>query len=187
MFISLPFKKKLVLLWSVMSRLTYKTPIGQAVSLRKNGGGIFEALLHYSFLIGCLLLLFSLPVSAQMPEGKMITVTKDTIICWADSDGCYNYILQASSDGTGNVLRKANGKQLRAGNKYFHTPYDVTKEPNGDAALQQLIAQEANAFRLETNTFLSKYSSYLYYLLGVVVWFIGMWVWHWTKRRYSKM
>ena len=163
------------------------------------GGGIFEALLHSSFLKvkyilrSCnlfavvLVLLLVAGRAAALPEGKMITVTKDTIICWADSDGCFNYILQPNDAGTANVLRKANGKRLRAGNQYFHTPYDVTKEPNGDAALQQLIAQEANAFRLETDSFLSKYSSYLYFLFGVVVWFIGMWVWHWTKRRYSKM
>ena len=170
-----------------MSRLTYKKPIGQAVSLRKNGGGIFEALLHSSFLIGCLLLFLSLPVSAQLPEGKMITVTHDTVICWADSDGCYNYILQADDAGTANVLRKANGKQLRAGNQYFHTPYDVTKDADGATRLQALIAQETDSFRLETDTFLSKYSSYLYFLLGVAVWFVGMWLWQWTKRKYSKM
>ncbi len=109
------------------------------------GGGIFrKALLHSSFLIVCLLL-FSSFACAQMPEGKMITVTHDTVICWSDSDGCYNYILQADDAGTANVLRKANGKQLRAGNKYFHTPYDVTKEPNGDAALQQLLEQEKSS------------------------------------------
>ena len=117
----------------------------------------------------------------------MLTVTHDTVICWADSDGCYNYILQADDAGTANVLRKANGKQLRAGNKYFHTPYDITKDADGATRLQALIAQETDSFRLETDTFLSKYSSYLYFLLGVAVWFVGMWLWQWTKRRYSRM
>jgi hypothetical protein len=121
------------------------------------GGGIFEALLHYSFLKAkyilnryhtlavVLVLLLVAGRAAAFPEGKMTTVTRDTIICWADSDGCYNYILQASADGTGNVLRKANGKRLRAGNRYFHTPYDITKDPNGDAALQQLLEQEKSS------------------------------------------
>ena len=50
--------------------------------------------------------------AAALPEGKFIKVTKDTAICWADSDGCFNYILQANEARTANVLCKATGKKL---------------------------------------------------------------------------
>ncbi len=124
------------------------------------GGNFCKVLLQISFLkskyslrlnhylaVVLVLLLLVAGKAAALPEGKFIKVTKDTAICWADSDGCFNYILQANEARTANVLCKATGKKLRAGGTYFHTPYDITKDPAAAAneEFAQLVVKEKSS------------------------------------------
>ena len=116
--------------------------------------------------------------AVALPEGRMITVSHDTTICWADSDGCFNYILQSDQ------LLKATGKKLRAGGTYFHTPFDVTKEPDGDALLRQLLMQERRSFAaLLTWDNILHLTSYI--LLLAILWLAGLWLYQrlWHRRR----
>ena len=135
--------------------------------------------LWYSAL--ALLLLFivtALPLQAAHTS-KIITVTKDSAICWSDSDGCYNYILQD------NQWLKATGKKLRAGRSFLHTTYDVTKEPDGDAMLSQLLAQDRRSFSaLLTWGNIIHLTSYL--LLLIILWVVGLWLFQRVKRRYRR-
>lgn len=128
-----------------------------------------------------LLIVIALPLQAAHTS-QIITVTKDSVICWSDSDGCYNYILQD------NQWHKATGKKLRAGRSFLHTTYDVTKEPDGDAGFARLLQQEADSFRMETTTLLSGFPrlpSWCWFLLGVATWFVGLWLYQrlWHRRR----
>ena len=123
-----------------------------------------------------LLVLTALPLQAAHTY-QIITVTQDSTICYADSGGYYNYILQAGQ------WRKATGKKLRAGRSFLHTTLDITRESDGEAGLAQLLQQEGDSFRLETTTLLSRLSPYLWFLLGVGIWFGGLWLNRWTRRR----
>ena len=134
----------------------------------------------YSALTVLLLFFLALPLQAAHTS-RIITVTQDSAICYADSDGCYNYILQAGE------WRKATGKKLRAGRSFLHTTYDVTRDSSGgEAVLAQLLQQEGDSFRLETQSLLSRVAPYLWFLLGVAIWFGGFWLYRWTRRRRMK-
>ena len=126
-----------------------------------------------------LLLFIVLPLQAAHTY-QIITVTQDSAICYADSDGYYNYILQNDQ------WHKATGKKLRAGRSFLHTTYDVTRERDGEAGLAQLLQQEGDAFRLKSHTLLTRAAPYLWFLLGVGLWFGGLWLHRWTRRRRIK-
>ena len=135
--------------------------------------------LLYSALF-LLLLFIALPLQAAHTY-QIITVTQDSAICYADSDGYYNYILQNDQ------WLKATGKKLRAGRSFLHTTLDITREDSGgEEALAQMLQQECDSFRLETTTLLSRLSPYLWFLLGVGIWFGGLWLNRWTRRRRIK-
>ena len=135
--------------------------------------------LLYSALF-LLLLFIALPLRAAHTY-QIITVTQDSAICYADSDGCYNYILQNDQ------WLKATGKKLRAGRSFLHTTLDITREDSGgEEALAQMLRQERDSFRLETRTLLSRAAPYLWFLLGVGIWFGGLWLHRWTRRRRIK-
>ena len=164
-----------------MERRRYKNLMLAPGCVRVTGGGNFcKALLQSAFLIVLFLLL---PLrAAALPEGKFIKVTKDTAICWADSDGCFNYILQANEARTANVLCKATGKKLRAGGTYFHTPYDITKDPAAAAneEFAQLVVKEKSSLE----AFIERQPGWSFYLFGLVIGFIGLRLYRWTKRRF---
>ena len=131
-----------------------------------------------SLLLVVVLLWLLLPVGTAAHTYQIITVTQDSAICYADSDGCYNYILQNDQ------WLKATGKKLRAGRSFLHTTLDITREDSGgEEALAQMLQQECDSFRLETTTLLSRLSPYLWFLLGVGIWFGGLWLHRWTRRR----
>ena len=131
-----------------------------------------------SALLVVVLLWLLLPVGTAGHTYQIITVTQDSAICYADSDGCYNYILQ------GDRWLKATGLKLRAGRSFLHTTLDITREDSGgEEALAQMLRQERDAFRLETRTLLSRAAPYLWFGLGVLLWFGGLWLHRWTRRR----
>ena len=180
-----------------MERRRYKNLMLAPGCVRVTGGGNFcKALLQSAFLKSkyslrlnhylavVLVLLLVAGRAAALPEGKFITVTKDTAICWADSDGCFNYILQANEARTANVLCRATGKKLRAGGTYFHTPSDITKDPAAAAneEFAQLVVKEKSSLE----AFIERQPGWSFYLFGLVLGLIGLRLYRWTKRRFHK-
>ena len=118
------------------------------------------------------------------PAPRVIILDHDTAIAWADSDGCFNYILQPNADRTANEWRRATGAILRAGRPYLHTPVDVTKRDSavlGDSAdLSDLLAVEGRSFsRLFTQNNIIHLTSYI--LLLVILWVVGVRLHRWTR------
>lgn len=114
--------------------------------------------------------------TAEAPQrNELVATSEKTVVPWTSGDGYYNYILNE------NAFRKATGAKLAARRAYLHTPYDVMA--TGSDRLAILLEQERDSFRLETTTLLSRLAPYLWFLLGVGIWFGGLWLYRWTRRR----
>ena len=112
-----------------------------------------------------------------VPPNHLVAVLSDKAIPWQSEDSCYNYILQD------NNFRRATGKKLRAGGAYLHTSYDISKAAAlSDEAFTKLVVKEKNSLE----AFIERQPGWSFYLFGLVIGFIGLGLFRWTKRRYHK-
>lgn len=138
-----------------------------------------KALRTQTLFLTLLVVALTAMTAAAHPAGRIITVSRDTAISYRDADGCFNYILQPNDQRTRNVWRKATGARLRAGRSYLHSPIDVTRRDS--AALDSLLAvEQQSAVRLVHHL----RHPWLYFLLGVAIYFSGWWLWRWTRFRW---